>query len=660
MNEVCIFAGTTEGRELTALLCGQGVDVYACVATEYGEMLLPEQPHLTVRAGRLDQTQMQELFARQRFSWVVDATHPYASAVTENIRCACKETGTEYLRLLRGESAVPENAVYVPDAQAAAAYLGTTQGNILLTTGSKELPVFASMPDFARRIYARVLPAPASLEVCREQGLPASHILAMQGPFSQEMNAAMLRAVGAEILVTKDSGSAGGFREKAEAARQTGAALVVIGRPPQVEGQSYGAVAALLAEHFGFALPRQIALVGIGPGGREERTYAAQQAIAQAECLIGAKRMLQAAAAPGQRQIEAVAPEQILQAIRAQTDCQRFAVVLSGDIGFFSGAKKLLPLLEGMDVRLIPGLSSLVCLCARLGTSYEDVEVVSLHGRQGDLSAALRRSRRVFVLVGGAEGMERLCAQLVERGLGNARVSVGERLGYEQERVTVGTAAELAGRSFDSLSVALIEQERSGVVTHGLADECFCRIQGQEGRAVPMTKREIRAVALSMLELTEDALCYDIGAGTGSVSVEMALQARRGTVYAVERRPDAVALLEENKARFHAENLRVISGEAPQALRELPAPTHVFIGGSGGDLRPILELLLEKNPAVRVVATAIALETVAQLNECRSLPGIAQAQAVCVTAARERAAGPYHLMTGQNPVYIFAFQGGSV
>ena len=188
----------------------------------------------------------------------------------------------------------------------------------------------------------------------------------------------------------------------------------------------------------------------------------------------------------------------------------------------------------------------------------------------------------------------------------------------------------------------------------GLPDGLFARGGGPDGRVVPMTKSEVRAVALSRLELTADAVCWDIGAGTGSVAVEMALFARRGRVYAVERNPAALELLRENRARFHVSNLEVIPGSAPEACRALPAPTHAFIGGSAGNLREIVSLLLEKNPAVRIVAAAVTLETAAELAALMGEFG--SAQAVALSAARSRAAGPYHLMAGQNPVTLFTFQ----
>ena len=572
MYKFCVFAGTTEGRELVEFLAGQeDVSVTACVATDYGEALLPPAENLTVSARRMTAEEMADLLTGEKFDLVVDATHPYAREVTENIAAACEKTGTLYLRLLRDAEEAAGDAVFVPDIPAAVTFLDRTDGNILLTTGSKEILLYSNMRGFADRAYARVLPMEDSLRACREAGLSPSHIIAMQGPFSREMNAAMLRSVSARYLVTKDTGRAGGFSEKAAAAREAGAVLVTVGRPPQRAGLDLGAIVAKLCRDYGLAWRPRVAVVGIGPGSREAMTGESLRALSEAECVIGAGRMLEAVCRPGQARYEAVAPEKIAAYIHDHREFCRYAVAMSGDTGFFSGTKKLLPLLPDCLVEVLPGLSSLSVLCARLGTSYEDVVCVSLHGRDRDIAADVAAHRRVFALVGGADGVSALCRRLAEAGLEDVTVSVGERLGYPDEAVTSGAAGALAEKSFHPLSAVLIENPsaKAPVVTHGLPDETFQR--GGDGAVVPMTKSEVRAVALSKLRLTADALCWDVGAGTGSVAIEMALQAREGRVYAIEKRQDALELLEQNRRRLRAWNLELVPGAAPEACRDLPA-----------------------------------------------------------------------------------------
>ena len=656
MYNICVFAGTAEGRELVEFLSSQPIRVTACVATEYGEALLSPAENLAISTKRLTAEEMEQLFVSEQFDLVVDATHPYANVVTENICAACAATGTEYLRLLRGGAAAPEDAVFASDIAGAAEYLNTVDGNILLTTGSKELGKFSSIRDFETRVYARVLPMEESLQACQSVGLKPAHILAMQGPFSAELNTAMLKSVDAKYMVTKDSGSKGGFDEKILAARKAGAKLVVIGRPPQKDGLNFNETISMLCERFHLNWRPQVTVVGIGPGSKKAMTVEVREALSRADCIIGAKRMVEAVAENGQAVHNAIAPEQIAAFIRENREYRRFVVAMSGDVGFFSGTKKLLPLLTQCDVTILPGLSSLVYLCAKLGTSYEDVIPISVHGRDHNIIPDVRKSERIFTLVGGENGMGKLCRDLTAAGLGNVRVSVGERLSYPDEKITIGTAEVLKDHQFQSLSVALIENETADtIVTHGLPDEAFTRFD-----AVPMTKSEVRAVCLSKLRLTEKSVAWDVGAGTGSVAIEMALQARKGSVYAIERKEAAVELLRENCCKFGTNNLTVVPGLAPDACVDLPAPTHAFIGGSCGNMKEIISALLKKNPDVRIVATAIALESVAELTACMKLFAFEESEVISMSVARNRKAGNYNLMTGQNPIYIFTMQGGKL
>ena len=656
MSKICIFGGTTEGRKLAEFLSGQPCDVMVCVATDYGQTLLPEAEHVSVSARRLPVGEIVSLLTEHRFDLVIDATHPYAQSITKSIARACRETGTPRWRLLRGASGVSPEHTYVETVSDAAAFLSETEGNILLTTGSKELAGFSQLPGFSERVWARVLPLQSSLDACAQAGLPASHIFAMQGPFSEAMNTAMLRSIGAQYLVTKDGGAPGGFEEKEAAAKNAGARLVVIGRPPEEEGLSLSKTISALCARFGFSPKPEVFIAGIGPGSEALQTQEVRAAIRRADCLIGARRMLDAVAGPQQLAIDTIAPETIASHIAQHPECGTFCVVMSGDTGFYSGTKKLLPLLKECRVRVLPGLSSMSYLCARLGVSYEDAVPVSLHGRDFDIAREVRRRRKVFTLVGGDGGMQALCERLTQAGLGHVRIAVGERLSYPDEAITRGTAQELRSHTFDKLSAALIENDTpSEIVTPGLPDEAFLR-NLEPGKLVPMTKSEVRSICLSKLRLTPNAVCWDVGAGTGSVSIEMARLCADGTVYAIEKNERALALLEKNKEAFSASNMQIIPGLAPEACRALPAPTHAFLGGTSGSVRDILALLLEKNPHVCIVATAVTLESVSALSAC--MEDFEAAECVSVQVSKAAALGQYHLMQAQNPVYIFTLQNG--
>lgn len=243
-SKVLLMGGTTEGHLLAEYLAGREQPVILCVATEYGREVLSggllDSPWLDIRVGRLDEDRLANLLAAERPGLVIDATHPYADQVTKNLKEACARQRTERIRCLRPweEEGEREPVLRFPDCSAAAAYLAGTKGGILVTTGSKELAVFAGIPDFESRVYARVLPTADSLEVCLRAGLKGRHIIAMQGPFTKDTNASQLREFGCGYLVTKDTGNAGGYREKIEAAKEAGAAALVITRPEEEPGMT--------------------------------------------------------------------------------------------------------------------------------------------------------------------------------------------------------------------------------------------------------------------------------------------------------------------------------------------------------------------------------------------------------------------------------------
>ena len=252
---IVIFSGTSEGHALCRFLSARGVQTDVFVATAYGEQVIEPLPGVTVHTGRLT---AEEMAARlDRDTLTVDATHPYASEATANIRAACETAGAEYLRLTRPP--LPrEGVVTVPDTAAAVAWLNAHPGRVLLTTGSKELDLYTQVSDYKTRLFPRVLPTAAVLQKCEALGFAGAQIIAMQGPFSHEMNVALLERTGADILVTKDTGGAGGFAEKLSAACETGAQVLVIARPTNENGRTLEEMKRYLAGRLGLteAAPR--------------------------------------------------------------------------------------------------------------------------------------------------------------------------------------------------------------------------------------------------------------------------------------------------------------------------------------------------------------------------------------------------------------------
>ena len=653
MYKVIVFAGTTEGYEISRFLGENQIPVLACVATEYGSKSLKESSTLHVQAGRLDENEMKELFSREKPELVLDATHPYAAEVTRNIRKACEEAEVSYTRILRTGSG-QQNAVYVKDTQEAAEYLKGTTGNVLLTTGSKELAAFTSVPDYKERLFARVLSLPSVIESCQALGFEGRNLIAMQGPFSMELNQAMLAQYQCKYLVTKDSGKAGGFLEKIQAAEACGATVVIIGRPLVEEGLSLRECRHMLIERYGLTGKQKVTLLGIGMGSPKTLTLSGQEAVRNADLIVGAKRMADAVRFVGQDFLYEYRSKEISEYLKAHPEYTKVVVALSGDVGFYSGAKKLVELL-GPETEMICGISSVVYFMSKIGLSWDDAKIVSAHGKACNLISLIRTNRKVFSILGTGDGVRQLAEKLTFYGMGDVVLHVGENLSYDNEKILAKPARELVSYEGDPLSVicAYNPGAELELATHGLPDEEFIR-----GKA-PMTKTEVRTVSLSKLRLPKDAICYDIGAGTGSVSVEMALRASEGAVYAIEKKEDALALLHENKKKFAVDHLEIIEGTAPEALEALPVPTHAFIGGSAGNLKEILELLLRKNPNIRVVLNTVTVETLAEAASCFKKLAFEEPEIVCLQASNAKKAGRSHLMIAQNPVYIFTAQGGA-
>ncbi|RHQ26064.1 precorrin-6A reductase [Clostridiaceae bacterium AF29-16BH] len=664
---VIIFAGTTEGRTISEYLASCKVPVTACVATEYGETLLTENEYLKVHAGRMDQEEIAAFIREKGAELVIDATHPYAAVVSENVAAACEREQVDYVRLIRGISAESvDQAVLVGSVDEAVEYLKKTEGNILATTGSKELFKYTQIPGFEKRVFARVLSTGEVAAACEKLGFVGKNLICMQGPFSEEMNIAMLHQFDCKYLVTKETGKAGGFEEKLHAAKAAGATLVLVGRPPEQKGYSYNEVLEMMRIRFHLAAAsvldvqptqakRKVTLVGIGIGTPEGMTVEAAQVIEKADLLVGADRMLAAAADKHKPTFSAYEPRKIGDYLELHPEYQRIVVLLSGDIGFYSGAKRLYEELEQRDfeVDALCGISSVVYFCGKLRTAWEDVCLLSTHGRSANLVGAVKSHHKTFTLLGKGESVHVLCQELMEYGLAHVTVHIGIQLGYEDEKILSGTPEELLKQSIDGLCVALIENETpfSGIRAC-VDDEEFSR-----GKA-PMTKSEIRSLSVAKLQLPKDAVVYDVGAGTGSVTIELALAAVDGCIYAIERNQEACDLIEENKRKFGTPNIQVVHGLAPEAMEDLPAPTHAFIGGSAGNLKEIITCLLGKNPLIRLVINTVTLETMAEVSECLKALNLIEEETICVNVSRAKKLGAYHLMMGQNPIYIVTCRGG--
>ena len=667
MNKILIFSGTTEGRMLAQTLSENGIHCIVSVATEYGESVMPEMEGVTVHKGRMDLEKMQKFIAQSEVAAVVDATHPFATAVSENIRESLRNTEIPYIRLQRETSDIALNkdtiqenrsdVILCSDATECADFLSSTDGNILLTTGSKDLATYSRKETLKDRLFVRVLPGLESLSLCEKNGICGKQIIAMQGPFSLEMNRALIRQFDIKYLVTKESGRTGGFLEKIKAAEAEGITACVIGNPEkQNSGDTFTQVCRKISKITGKTIKNQIALIGTGMGNEQTLTMEAAEKIREADYIFGAERLLRIIKNEQAVRYPYYLAADIIPELDRLSGCGVKVVILfSGDTGFYSGCGKLYETLKGRS-----DSSVRIYFAALTGYSYQDAAVLSIHGHGaetewiGNLTETIRFSAKTFLLMSGKEDVQKLGRLLQKYHLQNCKVLAGFQLSYPQEKVLALTPEACEHVEETGLYICLIlnPDAEKKAVTCGMRDEEFLRDK------VPMTKEEIRALSICKLHLKEDSVCYDIGSGTGSVAVEIAKRSGKIRVFAIEKKPLALELIQKNIEKFALPNIQVIAGEAPDCLKteeRSEHPTHAFIGGSSGRLKEILDVLYEKNHAMRIVINCISLETIRELTLLETDSRITDLEIIQVQVSRAKTVGGYHLMQGENPIYICSF-----
>ena len=769
MKKVLIYAGTTEGRELAQELARERIYCDISVATEYGRQIMDEKisPYICILQGRMTAEQMRLKCENEQYLAVVDATHPFATEVSVNIRESLKGLDIPYFRLGRekipgeegerqagerqaGEQQAEEQNYmarkYFQNTAACVEALKKTEGKIFLTTGSKELSAFCREETIRKRLVVRVLPGMESLQECVRNGLEGRQIIAMQGPFSKEMNLAMIRQYQASVLVTKESGKTGGEDTKLAAAGEAQIPSYIILRPDEKtpvmdmdevleqlrrlesvtdpsrkktqEGQNLFDLYDTKTEEVVYQKVHecqenkekekkqeqqrnlQITLAGIGMGAEALLTEEVRNRIAEADYVFGAKRMVESVeklCKQNAKTYNCYLSKDIIPVIEnIQENSAKIVILFSGDTGFYSGCEKLYNELckhKGMGkAEVLPGISSLSVLSARTGISWQDAKILSTHGVEpalwkSRLLDAAKHEKKTFFLTSGVADVEEignlLSSEFAKEEWKNLKIYLGYQLSYPQEWVrclTVDELCKLMNRDHndgwqDSLQNSLQEdpqdqlqdqlqdkpeeglyagmlineQPKKHRLTPGYPDDVF--IRGQ----VPMTKEEVRSVSICKLHLTEDAVVYDIGSGTGSVSVEIAALSPRVQVYAMEVNGEAVSLLEENCKQFSLHNVRCIRTKAPDGLEDLPVATHAFIGGSKGNLREILWTLYRKNNHMRIVVNAVSMETICQMQKLLKELPVEQDEILQLSVTKTKQLGGYHMLQAANPVYIYAF-----
>lgn len=497
MKKVLIFGGTTEGRQLAQLLAETGVSVLVCVATSYGEQVMDEAEkscNIQVQTGRLNCEEMLALFETEDFQLIIDATHPFATAVSENIRKSLQKFQQihtkKQLSLIRLErqtknSSGTETAAEPAIEPAAAAFFSSVQecvqaleketGTVFLTTGSKNLAEFCASEQLKPRLVVRVLPGMESLKICYDCGLEGRQIIAMQGPFSEKMNRLQLEETKAAVLVTKESGNNGGYDEKVSAALKSGIKCFVI-KSPSVENaeksdffymkvSDLSSAAAecerILGQKIKIKNQLEITLAGIGMGSPETMTIGVHKKILEADYVFGAERMLESVNTAARKK-EYYLAKDIIPFIKQLLEKNyggeplRIVVLFSGDSGFYSGAAKLKNQLEtenfcdsqtetAVKIEILPGISSVQYLAAKTGQTWQNCRILSTHGIEAEewkrqLAEYLKTEGKIFFITSGAKDVREIAAflnqQIVQKSCRfQTKIILGRQLSYSDEKI---------------------------------------------------------------------------------------------------------------------------------------------------------------------------------------------------------------------------------
>lgn len=404
---------------------------------------------------------------------------------------------------------------------------------------------------------------------------------------------------------------------------------------------------------------KTVNIIGIGIGDKSYLHQKSLTTIFESDCLVGAKRMLQEFSYLNKDTVESINSEEIYNYI-VNNDYNNYAVLVSGDTGFYSLSKKLTENLEkSADTILnnIPAIGSLQYFTSKLNLSWDNIKFISAHGKNVNVISNVMFNKKVFMLTGGELIPNIICKMLTDKGLGHLKVSVGENLSYSNERIIEDTASNVSTMSFESLSVIIVHNDDALYESIGLRsirDDEF--ITGK----TPMTKSEVRTISIGKLNLRKDSVVYDIGAGTGSVSIEIALKLSEGTLYAIEKNFSAVELIKRNIEKFKAYNVETINNNAVEVLRNLPKPDSAFIGGSSGSMDEIIKILLEKNNNINLVINTITLQSLQESIKCMEKYKFENVEIVNVSVSKSKKVGTYDMMMGQNPVYIISAKGSGL
>lgn len=701
MKPVLIYAGTTEGRELAQALQQANIPVILSVATEYGKEVALQnlsQEGVVIRQGRRSLEEMKQ-WAKEPLTCIVDATHPFATQVSRQILESIKGQSLPFFRISRKKQDeetealiqwLQERQLYYlfEDFSSCVQELKKRKDTIFFTTGSKDLHQLKGEESFQKQCILRVLPGKESIALCEAAGFEGKQIIAMQGPFSKELNVALLQQYQCGALVTKESGLLGGYREKLQAAKELQIPCFVIKNPENNTAFTKQQVLEEIILLYSGKEPEQktiqaeksscwkasestyskgqINLIGVGVGSFGCITRDSWEQIQESDLLVGTKRLLEPWKAQKEVLVSYRWEEMRQNVLAAYEKGKKVSILFSGDTGCYSGCTKLEEALKQEQLEGVvrfPGISSLSYMAMKMGYPWEQTKLCHFHGKEvkqwkQQLWSTLWYEKDQCILTSGKHQVEEILLELKQMLPLETEIGIGAQLSYPEEFFWKDNLKNISGvlnqLSEKDLCTLWIHQEypRQKPCVPSCKDSDFWRGN------VPMTKEHVRHFILCQLGLQENEVFYDIGCGTGSIGIEAATVAPSCQIYGIDTNLEAIRLTEENSRKFGVPWLTTICGAAPEVLWELPCYDVAFIGGTKGNLWDILTCLEKKNPKGRVVMSGITIETIDQMHQIQRRFSLTNFQMVQLQVSYLEPLGNYHHWKMENTITICSFSFG--
>ena len=398
-----------------------------------------------------------------------------------------------------------------------------------------------------------------------------------------------------------------------------------------------------------------VSIIGMGMTV-EDLTARHLEIIDQADILVGGKRLLDLfKESRARKKVIGRDIDGVVNFVRQEMKKKHVVVLASGDPLFFGIGRRMVDAVGARNTRIYPNISSVSAAFARIKEAWDDVRVISLHGRDNErrLFKALEEENKIAVLTDPKNNPARLAARLLEKQVLNYKICVLEALGSASEKFNWYTLPEAVGMKFFEPNMVIlkrspIRQELKKRLYLGSPDSWYDHDQGL------ITKSEVRVITLSKLRLLTEHILWDLGAGSGSVSLEAALFIRKGEIFAVEKNSTRVAYMKNNKKRFGINHLKIVHSELPHGLDALPRPDRVFIGGGGKQLKSIIAAVAQllKPNGVIVINTVLLPNLEVALATLKKLDF--ETEVIQAQINRSRQMPWAERLEAQNPVWIIS------